>query len=89
MTDVCGKQIWKKGRGLVLEGHCGLAQQHIGRCMLQVETRAEAERMSTKQLDLDLTEAWKPIRDLPGGDEYVYGVIDDGLIPEHLISDED
>ncbi len=88
MAEVCGKQIWKKGGGLIIDGHCGLTKNHNEKCSLVNTAKAEAERMSTKQLDLDLTEHWKPCRDLPGGDSPVTLPGGDEELPEHLIADE-
>ncbi len=84
---VCGAPMFPR-RGFDPIGHCGLAKGHVGAHMLQVETKAEAERMSTKQLDIDLNDAWKPIRDLPDGDEFIMSGNEEEL-PHHLIADED
>lgn len=63
VTEKCDEPIF--GRQLVVLGRCGLFKGHDGKHLSQVETKAETDRMSTRQLDLDLGEAWKPIRDLP------------------------
>ncbi|OGZ04937.1 MAG: hypothetical protein A2845_04345 [Candidatus Lloydbacteria bacterium RIFCSPHIGHO2_01_FULL_49_22] len=64
MPNICGKPIFPL-RGFIPIGHCGLIEYHDGKCMMQIETKSDA--MQTKQLDIDLRDLWKPIRDLPDG----------------------
>lgn len=85
MTERCGKPIFPL-RGFNPTGHCGLTKNHEGLCCLESALSAEQERKATKQLDLDLSEAWKPSRDLPSGETPIGPWCDP--LPEGFISDE-
>lgn len=76
MDEKCGKPIFPT-RGFIPTGHCGLFKNHDGKCISQVETKSEAERMSTKQLDVDLNDAWKPSRDIDDDTIPIYGIEDE------------
>ncbi len=74
--ELCGRPIFPRRGALIPEGHCTLPHGHIGACAIGSHDR-KAWRTETHELDVDLTEAWKPIRDLP-----------DGELPPGLIGDE-
>ena len=66
--NTCNQPVWKKGKGLILDGHCGLKRGHDGKCMLHVETKRPVRRSGGKQLDLDISDPydeWKLNKDLP------------------------
>lgn len=83
MDDRCGRPFF--GRRTTILGHCVLQKGHSGfpeACMMQVETKKTDadDDASQDMLDFDLTELtehWKPIRDLP-----------DGELPTGIIADE-
>lgn len=76
MDEKCGMPIFPK-KGFTPLGHCGLNKHHAGKCVLQTEIKSEADQMPTKQLEIDLNDAWKPIRDLPDNELPLYGIQDE------------
>jgi hypothetical protein len=73
----CTLPIFPQRGGLIPIGHCGLEVNHSGVCRIIDEAKSVHERTITHELDVDLSEAWKPIRDLP-----------DGELPAGIIGDE-
>jgi hypothetical protein len=77
VDEKCGMPMFLK-KGFEPTSHCGLPKHHLGKCMAQVVTNSESERISSGQLDLDLNDLWKPIRDISDEDIPIY-IIEDEL----------
>ena len=79
MFEACGRPIFPRV-GFIPVGHCGLHKGHDGfpeKCAILVETVPEHERDASKQLELDLADYWKPIRDIADEDTPLFPIGDE------------
>ncbi len=79
MFESCGRPMFP-ARGYIPIGHCGLHRGHDGypeQCAILIETTSQAERDATRKLDLDLTEYWKPARDMPDDETPLFPIEDE------------